>query len=65
VAVTSPQPPFGILHHYCRLAVLRLSENALSVQDCRQLFSPLAEVIPALHVTGINWVNDDVLLQGL
>jgi hypothetical protein len=47
------------------LALLRLSDNTLSVQDCRQLFSPLAEVIPALHVTGINWVNDDILLQGL
>jgi hypothetical protein len=62
---TSPQPPFGILHHYCRLALLRLSDNTLSIQDCRQLFSPLAEVIPALHVTGINGVNDDILLQGL
>jgi len=33
------------------------------LQDCRKLFSPLAEAPLALHVTGISWVNDDDLDQ--
>lgn len=61
---TRPQPPLGIRHHYCRVALLQLNPvaSSLSVQaDCRALFLPLAEVLPALHVLGINWVNDDLL----
>jgi hypothetical protein len=62
---TAPRPPAGIIHHFSRLAILTLAGNALSAQDCRRIFSPLAEAAPALHVTGINWINDDVLPQGL
>ncbi len=60
---SSPRPPAGIAHHFCRLGVLNLAGNTLSVQDCRKLFSPLADVEPAVHITGVNWINDDV--QGL
>ncbi len=57
----APQPPLGIQHHYCRLALLRLDpvNNSLSVQDCRSLFVSLPAVNPALHVVSINWSNDD------
>jgi prepilin-type processing-associated H-X9-DG protein len=63
---TSPQQRRGIGHHYARLAVASLvNANSLVLQDCRKIFFPLAEQPPALHVTGINWVNDDVVSQDL
>lgn len=59
----SPHPPLGIIHHYGRLAVATLAGGALTLQDCRKVFSALADAPPAVHVTGINWVNDDVVTQ--
>jgi Family of unknown function (DUF6519) len=59
----TPQRPAGVAHAYARLAVLTLAGNALGTQDCRSLFAPIAEVPPALHITGLNWVNDDVMPQ--
>jgi hypothetical protein len=59
---TSPiaQPPRGIRHHYCRLALLAFDKETISVQeDCRDIFYPLAA--SALHVTKTNWQNDDLL----
>jgi len=57
----APQPPLGIQHHYCRLALLHLDpvNNTLSVQDCRSIFVSLPAVNQALHVVSINWSNDD------
>lgn len=52
------QPPLGIQHHYCRLAIVQLKDRTLSVQDCRKIFSPLTDV--AIHVIDTNWNNDDV-----
>lgn len=37
--------PQGILHHYCRLAVLAFDETGLTVTDCRPLFPPLTELV--------------------
>ncbi len=76
---TSPvaQPPRGISHHYCRLALAQIQRERLEiVEDCRKLFPPLTEVggnvaVDAFHVTNTNWLNDDVfdigtfLQQGL
>lgn len=58
----SSQPPFGIRHQYCRIALLRRNQtdNTLTVQDCRKIFPPLTGV-GALHVVGTNWLNDDVM----
>jgi hypothetical protein len=54
------QPPRGIQHHYCRLALLAFDGKKLTVQqDCRDIFPPLAA--RALHVTKTNWQNDDLL----
>jgi hypothetical protein len=40
-----PQPPAGIEHHYCRLALIQLTRNRLRViEDCRPLFPPLIEI---------------------
>jgi hypothetical protein len=40
-----PQPPAGIEHHYCRLALVQRGPNGLQVvEDCRPLFPPLTEV---------------------
>jgi hypothetical protein len=58
-----PQPPLGIRHHYCRLALLQLNDGELRIAgDCRTIFPPLTErsVAPALHVTATNWRNDDL-----
>lgn len=60
---TTPQPPRNPPHARCRLGIGSLADNVLSLQDCRMLFAPLAEVPPAMHVTGINWVHDDVIAQ--
>ncbi len=60
---TTPQPPRGDAHRFARLGIATLANGLLSIQDCRRLFSPLAEVPPALHVTGISWVHDDVVAQ--
>jgi hypothetical protein len=38
----SPQPPHGVHHHFCRLAIVELHDEKLKViQDCRQMFRPL------------------------
>lgn len=61
------QPPRGIVHHYCRLALVEMNDQELKVtEDCRALFPPLTEVggkttAPALHVTATNWTNDEVM----
>lgn len=41
------QLPFGIQHHYCRLAVAKFDgTNWTSITDCRHIFPPLTEVKP-------------------
>lgn len=60
---STPQPPRGDPHHFVRLAIATLSGGALTIQDCRKFFTPLAEIPPAIHITGISWVNDDIIPQ--
>lgn len=51
------QPPVGIKHHYCRLALLQLTPTGLQViEDCRPLFPPLTEIgtDAGIHVTAVN-----------
>lgn len=63
---TSPlrQPPRGIAHHSCRLALVQVQRERLHVvADCRKLFPPLTEVggsvaVDAFHVADTNWLND-------
>ncbi|MDX2213658.1 MAG: DUF6519 domain-containing protein [Oculatellaceae cyanobacterium bins.114] len=60
------QPPLGIEHHYCRLAILSISGEGYKVlQDCRKRFPPLTQISSvaqtAIHVIGISWGNDNVL----
>ncbi len=72
------QPPRGIRHHYCRLALLAFDpsiEGWRVVEDCRRPFPPLTDPTccsaAALHVVGINWENDgsylgaDLATEGL
>lgn len=60
-----PQPPLGIQHHFCRLALVELADGQLKVTaDCRDIFPPLTEISAsarAAHVTSINWSNDGSL----
>jgi hypothetical protein len=47
------QPPRGIVHHYCRLAVLEADGSNLSLtEDCRNLFPPLTELTSFFYVGG-------------
>jgi hypothetical protein len=63
----APQPPRGIAHHFCRLALLSFDaeKKVWTVSDdCRPLFPPLTEPCctdDALHVVGTNWSNDDII----
>ena len=47
-----PQPPRGIRHHYCRLALLEVTNGALQLRDCRPKFPPLTELMDFFHVGG-------------
>lgn len=47
------QPPFGIAHHLCPLAVLDLAASpADQVKDCRSLFPPLTQLRRLCYVGG-------------
>ena len=47
------QLPFGIKHHYCRLAMLRWDgTNFDLIQDCRHLFPPITELTSLFYVSG-------------
>jgi Family of unknown function (DUF6519)/Type VI secretion system/phage-baseplate injector OB domain len=40
-----PQPPHGIIHHFCHLAIIEFNAGNLAVlEDCRAQFSPLTEL---------------------
>lgn len=48
-----PQPPAGIQHHYCKLAILNHTNAGFAwVQDCRSLFPPLTQLTTLLYVGG-------------
>jgi hypothetical protein len=43
----------GVEHHYCKLAILEHSAAGFTVvQDCRNLFPPLTELVSLLYVGG-------------
>jgi hypothetical protein len=47
------QPPLGIVHHYCRLAILEADGSKLALEeDCRSLFPPLTELTSFFYVGG-------------
>jgi hypothetical protein len=46
------QPPLGIRHHYCRLAILESDGTTFEVEDCRSLFPPLTELTSFFYVGG-------------
>ncbi|MDQ3746819.1 MAG: DUF6519 domain-containing protein, partial [Acidobacteriota bacterium] len=46
-------PPFGIQHHYCRLALLRWDGNNFAEsEDCRNLFPNVTELTSLFYVSG-------------
>jgi len=53
-----PQPPRGIRHHFCRLALLRVVNGALQVTDCRPKFPSLTDMIDFFHVGGSGQEGD-------
>lgn len=64
---TTFQPPHHAEPFMAPLACIHWDANKQSavVKDCRRTFPPLTEVaggdLAALHVTAINWPNDDVV----
>ncbi|GGA88612.1 DUF6519 domain-containing protein [Puia dinghuensis] len=38
------QPPMGVHHYYCRLALIEVSGGVITPQDCRRQFPPLTEI---------------------
>jgi len=53
-----PQPPAGVAHHYCHLALLQFASNSWTLlDDCREKFPPMAAL--GMHVAATNWSNDD------
>jgi hypothetical protein len=64
------QSPTSVLVHRAPLACVHWTtatdgQGAFTVDDCRQKFSPLTAISSAaagqaIHVEGINWVNDDI-----
>jgi hypothetical protein len=50
---TEPQPPEGIVHHYCRLGLVTFDGNRFTtVQDCRELFPPMTELTSLFYIGG-------------
>ncbi|MCC6444407.1 MAG: hypothetical protein IT210_13260 [Armatimonadetes bacterium] len=48
-----PQPPEGIRHHYCRLALIEVTAQGLRVlSDCRPLFPALTEMVSLFYIGG-------------
>ena len=47
-----PQPPRGVRHHFCRLALLEVVNGQLRLSDCRQTFPPLTELVDFFYVGG-------------
>lgn len=62
-----PQPPLGIQHHYCKLALLDFNGFRFTkVEDCRRIFAPLADDIGISKVL-LNRVGygDNLLHNGM
>lgn len=50
--VPVPQPPHGITHHYCKLAIVKWEAGVFTISDCRSLFPPLTEHTNLFYVSG-------------
>lgn len=48
---TEPQPPLGIKHHLCRLALLKKDEG-WKIEDCRKLFPAVTELTSLFYISG-------------
>lgn len=47
------QLPYGIQHHYCRLAILDFNKpESPLISDCRKLFPPVTELTSLFYVSG-------------
>ena len=46
------QPPRGVRHHFCRLALLEVKGGALQLDDCRKTFPPLTDLLDFFYVGG-------------
>jgi len=44
--------PFGIAHHYCRLAMAQWDGSKFEFQDCRNVFAPITDQTNFVYVNG-------------
>lgn len=61
------QAPKGIVHHYCRLAIVQFDgQNWHSISDCRPSFPPLTSITtgiqPGIHITDFRSNRPDASL---
>jgi photosystem II stability/assembly factor-like uncharacterized protein len=60
-----PQPPLGIEHHYCRLALIQFDGQNLQVlSDCRHIFCPLPSCTDGGSEPGIRITNVSLIAGG-
>jgi hypothetical protein len=45
-------PRFGVMHHYCRLAICRYDRGWKWIKDCRNIFPPMTEMVTLSYVSG-------------
>lgn len=50
--VPVPQPPHGVEHQYCKLAIVEWKAGVFKISDCRSLFPPLTELTHLFYVSG-------------
>jgi hypothetical protein len=47
-----PQPPHGIIHHYCRLSLVKVENDKFTAIDCRKKFPPLTKLTSLFYLSG-------------
>ena len=53
------EPPHGIEHYYCPLALVRHGFGTAEIEDCRKTFSPLTELATDFpYIKAINWEHN-------
>lgn len=44
IEILDKEPPLGINHHYCKLALVTVIDGGVDIEDCRPEFPPLTEL---------------------
>lgn len=55
------QPPLGIQHHFCRLALIEVADGIINLKDCRRVFPSLTDI----SAEDVCFDNDNCKLPGV